>query len=236
MNTQHKHKPAGIECSDWEHDPRVPARPKQCRYFVSGGTCEVKGRFMCEEYDRAVARQASHRLPVVSAPPAAPETRPSVAEDRPGGGRAIDASGRQQGEAAGPIVGYLVVPSQVVASPDRPGASFALANPVPVAPKASKARDAAVAAFKTALGSTDVTVAEPSPFSPAKEIDPESIKALEIACDEIVLESSSFGTIHLVAKATGLDRHELTFREAATLRLLVDAFPGAQVVRFTRSK
>jgi hypothetical protein len=73
-------------------------------------------------------------------------------------------------------------------------------------------------------------ILEPPPFTAAKEISPESIEALEKAVEEIQLVSPDLGNIWLVRKLTGKNRTELTFSTAATLRLIVDVFPGAQVV------
>jgi len=40
--------------------------------------------------------------------------------------------------------------------------------------------------------------------------------------------------VWLVAEYTGRDRREITPEHAATLRLIVDVFPGARVVAFDR--
>ena len=77
----------------------------------------------------------------------------------------------------------------------------------------------------------------PTPFKPAKEIDPASLEALERAGIEVELEASYLAEgrrLALVPARTGrTDRDEMTFREAAVVRLIVDAFPGAHVVGYT---
>lgn len=73
-------------------------------------------------------------------------------------------------------------------------------------------------------------ILDPPPFNAAKEISPESIEALEKAVEEIHLQSEEFGDVWLVRKKTDKDRMELTFREAATLRLIIDSFPGCRLV------
>jgi hypothetical protein len=80
----------------------------------------------------------------------------------------------------------------------------------------------------------EVQMAQPRPFEPAKEIDPSSLEALEQAGVEVELSAPHLdGGITLVPKRTGrMDRSEITFREAATIRLIVDAFPGAHVVAY----
>jgi hypothetical protein len=83
----------------------------------------------------------------------------------------------------------------------------------------------------------ELKMAPPRPFDPAKEIDASSLEALELAGVEVELAAPHLdGGITLVPARTGrADRSELTFREAATIRLLVDAFPGCHVTAY-RSK
>lgn len=77
-------------------------------------------------------------------------------------------------------------------------------------------------------------MAPPRPFEPAKEVDQESLEALERAGVEVELSAPHLdGGITLVSARTGrTDRSEMTFREAAVLRLIVDAFPGAHVTAY----
>ena len=80
----------------------------------------------------------------------------------------------------------------------------------------------------------EVQMAPPRPFEPAKEIDPSSLEALERVGVEVELSAPHLdGGITLVPKRTGrTDRSEITFREAATIRMIVDCFPGAHVTAY----
>lgn len=85
----------------------------------------------------------------------------------------------------------------------------------------------------TPFGQT--TVRMPEVFKPAKGIDSMGLEALEQAGVEVELSAPYLdgGRLALVSERTGrLDRAEITFREAATVRLIVDAFPGAHVVGY----
>ena len=104
--------------------------------------------------------------------------------------------------------------------------------PLVLAPSVPKAPARLQALLYTPQGA--LQMAPPRPFEPAKAIATESLEALERAGVEIVLEAPYLdGAITLVPARTGrTDRSELTFREAATLRLIVDAFPGAHVTAY----
>jgi hypothetical protein len=71
-------------------------------------------------------------------------------------------------------------------------------------------------------------------FEPAKEVDPIGLAALEQAGAEVELSAPHLErTVTLVPSRTGrTDRFELTFREAAVLRMIVDCFPGSCVVGY----
>jgi hypothetical protein len=71
-------------------------------------------------------------------------------------------------------------------------------------------------------------------FEPAKEVDPIGLAALEQAGAEVELLAPHLErTVTLVPSRTGrTDRFELTFREAAVLRMIVDCFPGSCVVGY----
>jgi hypothetical protein len=79
-------------------------------------------------------------------------------------------------------------------------------------------------------------VARGESFTPAKEVDPRGLEALEQAGAEVDLLAPHLErTVTLVPSRTGrTDRYELTFREAAVLRMVVDCFPGAHVVGYRR--
>ncbi len=80
----------------------------------------------------------------------------------------------------------------------------------------------------------EIAMAPPRPFEPAKEVDQESLEALERAGVEVELSAPHLdGGITLVSARTGrTDRSEMTFREAALIRLIVDAFPGSFVTAY----
>jgi hypothetical protein len=76
----------------------------------------------------------------------------------------------------------------------------------------------------------DLLMGKPMPYRPAKEIPGQDLEALEALGVELKLSAKNLPDTWIVAKKTGrIDRFELTFRELATIRLLVDAFPGCKV-------
>jgi hypothetical protein len=105
-------------------------------------------------------------------------------------------------------------------------------NPAPLVLQVQERPPRPPPRIQTAQGT--IAMAPPRPFEPAKEIDPHSLEALERAGVEIELEAPHLhGGITLVPARTGrVDRSELTFREAAAIRLIVDAFPGAHVTAY----
>jgi hypothetical protein len=115
-------------------------------------------------------------------------------------------------------------PVRAAATPDTP-APLALVHPAPPPPRAP-------ARVQTAGG--ELLMAPPRPFEPAKEVDPSSLEALERAGVEVELSAPHLdGGVTLVPARTGRsDRSEITFREAATIRLIVDCFPGAHVTAY----
>lgn len=144
-------------------------------------------------------------------------------------------------------------PWSLAANRALPSAASLLARPEPA--KAAKAADAfrleapapppAVAGAPQAPGAAErareayeraraaAVQIEVEPFHAPPRIDPDKLDALKAVASEVVLESK-LGTIALVPKTTGrLDRTELTFEDAATLRTLVDAFPGSRIISLT---
>jgi hypothetical protein len=59
-----------------------------------------------------------------------------------------------------------------------------------------------------------------------------SFKALEV---ELCLDLDEAGPVWLVPRYTGQARKEITPEHAATLRLLLDAFPGARIAAFEKA-
>jgi hypothetical protein len=114
----------------------------------------------------------------------------------------------------------------------------------PPPPKAlSKAKAAALAALEMGIDDGErrgPTVRLPLPtYVPAKEIAPEALDDLEQSRAVAVLDvpAAAGQQVVLVPELTGAkDRLEITYRQAATIRMLVDVFPGAQVVFFGRSE
>jgi hypothetical protein len=59
-----------------------------------------------------------------------------------------------------------------------------------------------------------------------------SFKALGV---ELRLDLDEVGPVWLVPRYTGQSRKEITPEHAATLRLLLDAFPGARIAAFEKA-
>jgi hypothetical protein len=82
-------------------------------------------------------------------------------------------------------------------------------------------------AVGASLAGPDYEVVEP--------IDPKSIEALERLGVEITIDTPTTDNskpLTLVPEYTTQDRNEVSFKDAATIRMLVDAFPGARVVQY----
>lgn len=73
-----------------------------------------------------------------------------------------------------------------------------------------------------------------APGPPLQRIPEEEIASFKALGVEVCLQSDSIGEVWLVPEYTGRDRKEITPEHAATLRLIVDAFPGARVVAFDK--
>lgn len=76
--------------------------------------------------------------------------------------------------------------------------------------------------------------AEGAPVGPIPRISDEDIASFKALGVEVCLRSDALGDVWLVPEYTECDRREITPEHAATLRLIVDAFPGAQVVAFEK--
>ncbi|MBN1773199.1 MAG: hypothetical protein JXB32_18175 [Deltaproteobacteria bacterium] len=76
--------------------------------------------------------------------------------------------------------------------------------------------------------------AEVAPGEPIPRISDEDIASFKALGVEVCLRSDALGDVWLVPEYTERDRREITPEHAATLRLIVDAFPGAQVVAFEK--
>lgn len=73
-----------------------------------------------------------------------------------------------------------------------------------------------------------------APRPPLQRIPDEEIASFKALGVEVCLQSDAIGEVWLVPEYTGRDRKEITPEHAATLRLIVDAFPGARVVAFDK--
>ena len=141
-------------------------------------------------------------------------------------GRCTELIKREALRAAAPSVEPLVLapPSSAPAPPPAPSLSAA-----------DRARASYSAALPAAL--VDATIGPDAPPPPvAKEIAPDRLAELEALSPEIHLVSPDLGDVFLVRKRTGAERLEVTFGQAATLRLLVDSFPGARVVALSPAR
>jgi hypothetical protein len=69
---------------------------------------------------------------------------------------------------------------------------------------------------------------------PAEPLPADRLQAFKALGVEVELDVGG-APVHLVPDYTGQDRIELSVEHAATLRLLLDSFPGARVVGFGRS-
>ncbi len=114
-----------------------------------------------------------------------------------------------------------------------PGAPLVLAPSDPVPPKTrGKAKDVAARAFREAMGGEgrEATLAVPAePYDLPPPLLEHELASLQAAVSEVTLEGE-IGRLTLVHAYTSQPRQELTFRDAAHLRSLVQIFPGARVV------
>lgn len=74
----------------------------------------------------------------------------------------------------------------------------------------------------------------PAPAGPREPITQEEIDSFKALGVEVCLRSEDFGEVWLVPRYTGQDRKEISPEHAATLRLLLDAFPGARITAFEK--
>jgi hypothetical protein len=138
----------------------------------------------------------------------------------------LKANGHKVPQPAPPMPASSVAP-QVSSDPpaETPHDLFGerLANPKPSL-KTKAATPAAESPLAVSEGS-----ALPLPRMSAEDIA--SFKALGV---EVCLTSEGVGDVWLVPAYTGQDRKEISVEHAATLRLVVDAFPGAKVTAFQK--
>jgi hypothetical protein len=80
------------------------------------------------------------------------------------------------------------------------------------------------------------TAPPPPAQPPASLASTEDVAALAERYATTKLETDELGPVWLVAEPTGLERLELTYRDAAALAAVCAAFPGARVVALERAK
>jgi hypothetical protein len=220
-------RPTGIECRDWEKDVHH-ASPLRCRYYQEGGTCELPSRMTCEEWER----RQSKRLPLV-APSSDPPATTTAGDAAPGPGA--------PGGRVPAAVGLLTPPPDPKARPEPtvgPDGELRLSAQDPGPLKAGAARERARQIFAATFpGGGAAALTEVDPLPPAKAIPHDDLVALEATGLEFgfdVPREVSELPVFIVARRTGAKgRLEITMRDAATLRLIVDAFPGARLVKLT---
>ncbi|MEO6638811.1 MAG: hypothetical protein ABIN25_11055 [Ginsengibacter sp.] len=207
-------KPANVDCPKWE--PASSSSPRCKHYEAVTHECAhpLIGGVPCSEWTKLQARKLAA---VQSLPKNEPTDLFGGAVVSGGGdGRGGSAVARQGAKArpkaeAGPSGG--AISSGSLAGVQRPGVHRVIA------------------------GAIELGLLPPPDFTPAKEIDPKSIEALEGAVESIAMTSASMGgkEIVLVREVNRDDpRLQISFREAATIRLIVDCFPGAQVIDVRR--
>jgi hypothetical protein len=78
---------------------------------------------------------------------------------------------------------------------------------------------------------------EPPPVRPPARapISPEELASFKALGVEVRLDLDEAGPLWLVPSYTGQARKEITPEHAATLRLLLDAFPGARIAAFEKT-
>lgn len=207
-------RPPGITCPDWT---AYEAGKKRCARYQppaegqTGGTCVLPAYFLCVEW--AIANRES--LP--------PGTTDKLLELARARGPASDGDhARRTPSPSGDPPPQAQAPN----APDAPRDLFGN----PVEPSPAKAEPAPARPARS--------LPRPqTPYAPAKEIPQAEVLALNALGLELELSAEGLPEhVWLVPSRTTEPRTELTFREAATLRLLVDAFPGARIVGLSPAK
>jgi hypothetical protein len=123
------------------------------------------------------------------------------------------------------------------ATPTPPALLSGLAPPAPPLPTPPATVRATPEPESSAASVPAVPQAEPLPVpayarAPISEAELASFKAIGV---ELCLDLDEAGPLWLVPRYTGQARKEITPEHAATLRLLLDAFPGARIAAFERT-
>lgn len=233
-------KPEGIECEDWL---AKEAGSRVCRHFLPGGTCEHPTRLLCEEWQRR--KEPSYDVEAfaivgkssISTPPRSPQTTTTPRTTTAPGTTAPGKSSTPHSALRIPTAADLLQapPRKDRDEVPRAPEDFALKPSGTI--KATSGTPAERVRASFASRQTGSTVEVVKPYETAKRIEPERLAALAATFPEVVLDSAEVGQVALVAVPTGRDdRVELTYEDAATLRLIVDAFPGARVTGLKSAK
>lgn len=219
-------KPVGIDCPKWE---AVSPGAKRCRYYEDAThLCghELVGGDECSEFTKLRLKKATPSEPVrtqgaqLIGGASITRVQPALFKDPNDDGvrELAPAAGTPPGAATGGARQGAGVNAGLIANSNSNSGS------------GSNERRGL---HRVIAGAIEIGLLAPPDFQPAKEIDPKSIEALESSIGEIVLRSQAMGgkDIVLVREVNSNDeRLQISFRDAATIRLLVDSFPGAQVI------
>lgn len=249
-------RPDGITCPDW--DLKYVGK-RDCRYYKQGGGCEHPGHLVCVEWLKKqpayvappeveaslaeakaeIARNTITSEPPVAAvdalaPPPAPDTIPKANEPfrlaiapgpAPKPGRLRELPDAIHIESSAEFISKVRALS--VTGDPPPGATNGATNGV-----GSHEGSHERAHEGSHEGSHESGAERPEWRPPLRAVDEAELARLEALAKEITIASDA-GEIVLVPEHTPhiAERTELTFREAAFLRLVVDAFPGARVTK-----
>jgi hypothetical protein len=179
---------------------------KRCLYFLTGGACELPTHLMCVEWLKVNAHLVASSPVVVPEPPSA--------------------------------LAALVTPAQAAPPPPAPyvpGAPLQLAPyEAPPPRKPSKAKAVAMAAHRAALGDALADTLVPAePYDLPPSVTDAEVASLSAIVEEVHLHAE-LGDLVMVRHYSDAPRQEISFRDAATLRNIVEVFPGARVVKITK--
>lgn len=205
-------RPPGIDCVDWQ--PREAGK-KRCAFYLPpdaarqevAAMCNLPKHFLCTEWEKAN-------------PDLVPSARLAAKQKTAPSASSSIASKPASPPVDQPVQADLFAPPTPLPPPPPP--------PPPVAPSEPQGAMQIAPTFEQPR-----PPAPPRPMMPAKEIPLEDIKLLEDLGAEFCLFSKALNReVWLVPKKTGNpERFEMTFKEAATLRLIVDSFPGVRVTQ-----
>lgn len=212
----HPRRPLTVLCPDWEPTPGAPESSKRCGLYLDATNgCQMPKNLVCVEWARKN----------VFSPALVPDAL-----------RREQAENIRKLESMPSALDLLTTPAEAGKKEPVKIENGFLSSPDP---KKVKAKDVARATNEALLPVPKEyrdQIAHNEAFRPAKWIEPEAIASLEELGAEVTLAGEAFGDVTFVKSYTGKDRKEITYKDAATLRLLVDAFPGAHVAAFVSTK